>query len=570
MSNNTINIYNNCGAPHDDAAAAPAPAPAPATASASASDEFPLTYTSNRVFPVAMSADCKTLATVEGRNVRGMRLVVRVETSTGNWSEQLRVAYGSDNVTLSVHGDYLAVGEKGAKRYDIYKRTGSDWVQIKTVTTLFSLRQILVRGQTVVATSQFDGSHAYDIATEDTHSLPSARESALDVHSGVYTLALLNYAEPTRVFTRAGDSGSFSEADSLPDLSQSIQRSTSVSISGNQMVVSRVSSIHVYTRPSPLADFTGADFTGGLIDVTQYRNWLIDGQQFYALLGKDIYTLNRDGSNAVFTGVISRVITFQVSGGAIFTATDNNIIVNGSPYCPPPVPPSQGPAPVNLGTAANYVLLSKAGVTTTGLTSITGNVGTSPIAGTALTGFALTAHSSNTFFTSPIVHVDVNGNGGKIYSADLAAPTPAIMGTAILDLGTAFSDAVSRAPTTVPERASGLLDGLTFQAGVHKWSSPVSFASGITLNGSADDVFIFIVAQTFVLGAGASVTLTGGAQAKNIFWAVSGYTQLTSGAKLFGNILCATQIVFQAGSELVGRALAQTAITMIATTISMP
>jgi hypothetical protein len=222
-----------------------------------------------------------------------------------------------------------------------------------------------------------------------------------------------------------------------------------------------------------------------------------------------------------------------------------------------------GPAPVNLRTAGNYTLLSKSGMTTTGLTSIVGDIATSPIAGTALTGFALIADSTNTFFRSSLVV-------GKVYSADLAPPTPAVLGAAVLDLGTAFQDALSRAPTTVPERGAGLIGGLTFGAGVHKWSSPVSFASQLTFKGSADDVFIMQIAQTLILGTGATVVLEGGAQAKNIFWAVSGYTQLTVGAQMYGNILCATQVVFQAGSVLVGRALAQTAITMIATTVSKP
>jgi hypothetical protein len=41
-----------------------------------------------------------------------------------------------------------------------------------------------------------------------------------------------------------------------------------------------------------------------------------------------------------------------------------------------------GPAPVNLGSAAQFVILSETGITTAGQAyTITGNVGTSPAAG---------------------------------------------------------------------------------------------------------------------------------------------------------------------------------------------
>ncbi|HEX5328907.1 Ig-like domain-containing protein, partial [Sulfuricurvum sp.] len=49
---------------------------------------------------------------------------------------------------------------------------------------------------------------------------------------------------------------------------------------------------------------------------------------------------------------------------------------------------ANGPDPVNLGTAGNFVLLSKSGISTTGATSITGDIGVSPIDATAFTGFS--------------------------------------------------------------------------------------------------------------------------------------------------------------------------------------
>src|ERR1700690_2410427 len=46
--------------------------------------------------------------------------------------------------------------------------------------------------------------------------------------------------------------------------------------------------------------------------------------------------------------------------------------------------------PVNLGTAGNYVILAKSGISTVPTSAITGDIGVSPISATAITGFALT------------------------------------------------------------------------------------------------------------------------------------------------------------------------------------
>src|SRR5580692_5848388 len=57
--------------------------------------------------------------------------------------------------------------------------------------------------------------------------------------------------------------------------------------------------------------------------------------------------------------------------------------------------------PVNLGTAGNYVILSKSGISTVPTSAITGDIGVSPAAATFITGFSpLTASASNVFSMS--------------------------------------------------------------------------------------------------------------------------------------------------------------------------
>nr|AAZ76252.1 IBP-9 [Navicula glaciei] len=215
---------------------------------------------------------------------------------------------------------------------------------------------------------------------------------------------------------------------------------------------------------------------------------------------------------------------------------------------------------VDLGTAGDFAVLSKAGVSTTGPTEVTRDIGTSPIASTALTGFALIKDSSNTFSTSSLVT-------GKIYAADYTAPTPSKMTTAISDMSTAFTDAAGRSDPDFLELGAGSIEGETLVAGLYKWGTDVSFTSSLVFDGSATDVWILQVAKDFIVGNGAQMYLTGTAKAENIFIQVSGAVNIGTTAHVEGNILSATAIALQTGSSLNGKALSQTAITLDSVTI---
>lgn len=221
----------------------------------------------------------------------------------------------------------------------------------------------------------------------------------------------------------------------------------------------------------------------------------------------------------------------------------------------PAIAVSQSPSPVNLGTAGNYVVLAKSGVSATGTTSIVGDIGVSPIDQTGITGFSLILDSSGQFATSSLVN-------GKIYASDYASPTPTKLTTAISDMETAYTDAAGRTPDYT-ELHAGDLTGQTLTTGVYKWGTNVLVsAAGVTLSGSPTDVWIFEIAQDLIIANGAIVTLSGGAKASNIFWQVAGQVTLGTTSEFSGNILCQTQIAMQTGATFDGRALAQTAITL--------
>jgi len=211
----------------------------------------------------------------------------------------------------------------------------------------------------------------------------------------------------------------------------------------------------------------------------------------------------------------------------------------------------QSPAPLNLGTAATFTILSKAGITNVPPSVITGNIGVLPIAAGAMTGFDLVADGSNTFSTSTQVM------DGNVYAASYAAPTAATLTVAIHDMEAAYVDAASRTPP--PEhvdRKGGNINDETFAAGVHQWSQGVSFTGRITIYGSASDVFIFKLTQSLLLGSGARVLLGGGAVASNIFWQVAGTIEADTISHLEGIFLVKTSATFKTGATVNGRVFA--------------
>jgi len=228
----------------------------------------------------------------------------------------------------------------------------------------------------------------------------------------------------------------------------------------------------------------------------------------------------------------------------------------------PPNPNGLGPAAVNLGTAGNYVILAKSGVSTTGVTAVVGDIGLSPAAASFVTGFALSAPAT-TFTTSAQVT-------GKVWAANYAVPTPANLTAAVLNMQTAYTDAAGRTSPNFTELGAGNIQGLTLVPGLYKWGTGVSIPSAVTLAGGANDVWIFQIAQNLTVGNGAIVTLSGGAQAKNVFWQVAGQATLGTTSNFKGIILSKTLIAFNTGAAISGRAFAQTAVTLNATAISQP
>jgi hypothetical protein len=217
------------------------------------------------------------------------------------------------------------------------------------------------------------------------------------------------------------------------------------------------------------------------------------------------------------------------------------------------------PAPINLKTAADFTILSETGISTTGVTSILGDIGVSPIAATAITGFGLIMNTNNQSSHTPIVT-------GEVYGPNYAPPSPTKMTTAVSDMRTAFTTANGLVyPAPIVAQYAGNISGQTLRAGLYKWSTGVLVTNaGVTLTGGPNDVWVFQIAQNLTVNNGAIIHLLGGAQAKNIFWVVSGKATLGTTVNFSGVILSKTLISLNTGATVTGRLLAQTAVTLIA------
>ena len=84
-------------------------------------------------------------------------------------------------------------------------------------------------------------------------------------------------------------------------------------------------------------------------------------------------------------------------------------------------------------------------------------------------------------------------------------------------------------------------------------------------------VFIFQVASTLTTLGSTQVILSGGDQAKNVFWQVGSSATLGTNSIFEGNILTLQSITLDTGAALTGRALARNgAVTMDDNLITIP
>jgi hypothetical protein len=212
---------------------------------------------------------------------------------------------------------------------------------------------------------------------------------------------------------------------------------------------------------------------------------------------------------------------------------------------------------VNLGVAGDFAILSKSGITDVYKSSVTGDVGSSPITGAAIL-------------------LKCNEVNGTIYTVNAAGPLPCRvtnatrLGTAVLNMQAAYTDAAGRTNPNFLNLGAGNIGGKTLAPGLYKFTTAVVIPTNVTISGSSTDVWIFQIAGTLKMSSAVRITLAGGALAKNIFWQTSGAVTLGTTSHFEGNILGQTGINMQTGATINGRMLAQTAVTLQMNTVKKP
>ena len=191
-----------------------------------------------------------------------------------------------------------------------------------------------------------------------------------------------------------------------------------------------------------------------------------------------------------------------------------------------------------LGTAGSFAVLGASGVTNTGDTVVDGNLGV--YSGTSITGFP-----------PGIVN-------GTIHSAD------AVASQAQDDVTVAWNALTAQACDV--DLTGQDLGGMTLTPGVYCFDSSAGLTGTLTLNGGANDVWVFKTGSTLITATSSAVVfadLTAG-QACNVFWQVGSSATLNTATAFIGNILAKASISLSDAASISGRLLARTAaVTMI-------
>jgi hypothetical protein len=201
---------------------------------------------------------------------------------------------------------------------------------------------------------------------------------------------------------------------------------------------------------------------------------------------------------------------------------------------------------VPMGTAEPFAVLSGAGISSTGTTTINGDIGTFPTTSTTVTGSMVltgTDHAGDGV---------TQGAKTDLTAAYLAAEAQ----------GSDFAVVADLAGQTLTPGVYTTATGLAINGPL-----PLTLDAG----GDSNAVFVFQAGSTLVTQPGTTVNLINGATACNVFWQVTSSTTLGVNSVFRGQVLSLQSSTMNTGATLEGSLLSRNgAVSMDSNTILRP
>ena len=300
-----------------------------------------------------------------------------------------------------------------------------------------------------------------------------------------------------------------------------------------------------FSEPMDAATITASTFT------LKQGTTAIAGTVTYAGLTAT-FTPAADLSSNLFTATISTGAKSSASGTAL--AADH--VWTFTTISIPPVPLA-----INLGRAASFGLASRAGLTSTGVTVVNGDVALSPLA-TCTDATGGPGASSRTC----LVKTYASGTGmtvnGSIFWAGDPFDNGQTANNVTNDLNVAWNEGSTKVDTQ-GAIAANELGGKTFIAGVYH-NANLGLAAGLSATldaqNNANAVFIFKVDSDLIdsgtLLLRGKILLVNGAQARNVWFVAGRDVTIGSGTSWNGTILAGRTATIKDGSTVNGRVLA--------------
>jgi hypothetical protein len=241
-----------------------------------------------------------------------------------------------------------------------------------------------------------------------------------------------------------------------------------------------------------------------------WRNTAIGYATISGSTGNEII-YNNSGGNVIITYQGGTLLTVRNGAGSTTVIKDAN------------------PANVPLASAAGFGIMCQTTITGTG--NVQGHIGSV----TAAAAPALVAVPPSIKYASGAPETLAAHAGYTAAVDDILSRTGIVIGPAALELG-----------------------GLTKQRGVYDIVGAATCTTDFTLDAENDPkaVFIFRCGAAFSMAAQIDIIMLNGAQAKNVYWLITGAGSLGAGAHMEGTALCISTFGFGAGATMKGRILA--------------